>query len=59
MTVSNTFLYMTRPPMGALPYCRFWQVVKPDGMTERDSVDRAVQQDPASPRLWPAERGRQ
>lgn len=35
----SPFLYMTRPPLGALPYCRFWQVVKPHGMAEPHSVD--------------------
>jgi hypothetical protein len=41
MITAEQFPCTTRPPLGALPYCRFFQAVKAYGSTEPDSVDSA------------------
>jgi hypothetical protein len=41
MITVGEFPYTARPPLGALPYSRFFQAVKAQGSTERDSVDNA------------------
>ena len=40
MITRTGFPYKTRPPLGALPYCRFFQAVKACGTTERGSGDK-------------------
>jgi hypothetical protein len=41
MITADDFPSTARPPLGALPYSRFFQAVKAQGSTEPDSVDNA------------------